>query len=112
MLPPAWTPALLRTAEFRLQTLTIGLLLVAALLAPLWRRILPDPARGFLLLALAGLPFPAIAAYQRLLPALAALYNRPVAPGPALFVLGLGTGLLAAGGLLMLWRTPPPAGAA
>lgn len=115
LLPPAWTPALLRTPEFRAQTLAIGLLLAAALLAPLWRRFLPDPARGLLLLALAGLPFPAIAAFQRLLPALAALYNHPLAPGPALFRLGLGAGLLAAGGLLMLWparRRPRPAAAA
>ncbi len=100
MLPPAWTPALLRTPEFRQQSVAILLLLAAILLAPLWRRFLPDWARGLLLLLLAYLPFPAIAAFQRLLPALTALYNQPVAPGSAMFLLGLGAGLLAAGGLL------------
>lgn len=103
MLPPAWTPALLRTPEFRQQTIAIVLLLAAVLLAPLWRRFLPDWGRGILFVILAYLPFPAIAAFQRLLPALTALYNRPLASGSAIFLLGLGAGLLAAGGLLTIW---------
>lgn len=103
LLPPAWTPALLRTPEFRQQSIAILLLLAAVFLAPLWRRFLPDWARGALLLALAYLPFPAIAGFQRLLPALEALYNRPLTAGSALFLLGLGAGLMAAGGLIMVW---------
>ncbi len=101
MLPPAWTPALMRTAEFRQQTFAILLLLGAVLLAPLWRRYLPDWARGILFVALAYLPFPAIAAFQRLLPALTVLYSHDVAPGRAFYLLGLGAGLMAAGGLLL-----------
>lgn len=106
MLPPAWTPALLRTAEFRQQTVAIAMLFGAVLLSPLLRRSLPDWGRGILLLILGCISFPALAAFLRLLTALSTLYHRPVAPGPAFYLAGIGAGLIAVGGLLLAanWR--------
>ncbi len=92
LLPPAWTPGLLRTPEFVKQTAAIGLCVALALLAwPLLRR-LPAPAATILvaLLAAAAIVLP-IAAFQQLRPALDAIYGRPITTGrgPALTALGL-----------------------
>jgi uncharacterized membrane protein YidH (DUF202 family) len=102
MLPPAWTPASLRTPEFRLQTTVMALLLAAVPLAPLLYRYVPDPIRGLVLLVLAVLPVPAIVGFLRLLPALERLYHRPLQPGPALYLTGVGAVLIAIAGLLLL----------
>ncbi len=102
MLPPAWTPASLRTPEFRPQTTVMLLLLAAVPLAPWLYRYGPDPVRGLVLLVLAMLPIPAIGGFLRLLPALERLYNRPLQPGAAVYLTGVGAALLAVAGLLLL----------
>ncbi|MDW8268872.1 MAG: hypothetical protein RMN24_06870 [Anaerolineae bacterium] len=102
MLPPAWTPTSLRAPEFRRQTTVMLLLLAAVPLSPLLQRHVPDPIRGLALLALAVLPVPAIVGFLRLLPALERLYNRPLQPGAALYLTGLGALLLAVAGWLLL----------
>ncbi|RME84144.1 MAG: hypothetical protein D6775_06335, partial [Caldilineae bacterium] len=81
LLPPAWTPALLRTAEFRTQTLYILLLLAGIVLSPLFYRYLPARLPAVLLVLVGLLPFPALRAYLLLQPALAGLYGEPVQPG-------------------------------
>lgn len=102
MLPPAWTPALLRTPEFRTQMLYILFLLIAVVLTPLLYRILPGKVHGLLLLALGILPFPALFAYLRLQPALETLYQKPVQPGIGLYLIGLGAILVGISGLVEL----------
>ena len=102
MLPPAWTPGVLMTAEFRVQTLVIMLLTLAAFLTPLWKQIIPDGVRGGLYILLALLNLPALLAFYDLLPALEALYNKPLTPGAGVFFLSLGAGLLVAAGILMI----------
>lgn len=102
MLPPAWTPASLRTPEFRPQTTVMLLLLAVVPLAPWLHRYVPDPVRGLVLLVLAMLPLPAIGSFLRLLPALERLYNRPLQPGAAVYLTGAGAALLAVAGLLLL----------
>lgn len=108
MLPPAWTPASLRTPEFRRQTTVMLLLLAAVPLTPLFHRYVPDPVRGLALLVLAALPVPAMVGFVRLLPALERLYNRPLQPGAAFYLTGLGSLLLAVAGLLLLSDWLPP----
>ena len=102
MLPPAWTPPLLRTPEFRAQTLWIGMIVVLAALSPLLRRFLPDAVRGIVFVALALFVFPALAAYLRLLPALETLYGTAVKTGAAFYLVAAGAVCLGIGGLLLV----------
>ena len=103
MLPPAWTPGVLMTPEFRAQTLLIMALLTSALLIPLWKTLLPDWLRGGLFILLALLNIPALQAFHDLLPALEKLYNKPLTAGPGVLFLAIGMGLMmAAGGLIIL----------
>ncbi len=103
MLPPAWTPGLLMTPEFRTQTLIIMALMGAAFLIPLWKQIIPDWLRGGLLILAALLPIPAISAFFRLLPALEKLYHQPLNPGLGLYGLIAGMALMAVSGGLLLY---------
>ncbi|MGB5051111.1 MAG: hypothetical protein WBO46_19350 [Caldilineaceae bacterium] len=90
LLPPAWTPGLLLTPEFRLQTgLMLGCLGLA-LVAPL-AALLPLRLAGIIVLALtaAALYFP-LAQFQWILPALADLYDQPLVPGWGPWMMGVG----------------------
>lgn len=105
MLPPAWTPALLRTPEFVKQTAAIALCLTCALLAyPLLRR-LPLVASAVMssLLAAASIVLPLIS-FVRLTPALAAIYGHPVSPSAAPLLLATGFVLTALAPFLALRR--------
>ena len=107
MLPPAWTPALLRTPEFRLQVIYILFLLLAVLFSPLIHRFLSDWWRGALLILAGVIPFQALSAYNRLLPALEQLYQQPLEPETAYYLVAMGAILLGLGGALVLvsqWR--------
>lgn len=90
LLPPAWTPGLLITPEFRLQTgLMLGCLGLA-LIAPLAALLHVRLAGAFVLgLTAAALYFP-LAQFQWILPALADLYNQPLVPGWGPWVMGAG----------------------
>ena len=108
MLPPAWTPGLLPTPEFRKQTVCIVLLLTTAALSPLLYRFLPDWGRGVFYLALAFLPLPALLSFQSLRPALETLYRQPVSVGLAVYLVATGAIMLAVAGILLLvdgWKT-------
>jgi len=103
MLPPAWTPGVLMTSEFRVQTILIMTLVGATFLIPLWKAILPDWLRGILFILLALLNIPAIQAFRTLLPALEKLYNKPLHAGPGMIFLVIGIGLmLVAGGMMSI----------
>ena len=106
MLPPAWTPALLRTPEFRQQTLYIGFLLLAVLFSPLIYRYLSDWWRGAMLVLLGAIPFQALIAYTSLLPALEKLYQQPFKPGAAYYLVAAGAILLGLGGVLIVIAQP------
>jgi hypothetical protein len=102
MLPPAWTPGLLMTPEFRTQTLVIMALIAATFLIPLWKQIIPDWLRGGLFILLGLAPLPALSAFFKLMPALEKLYNHPLKPGPGVYFLVVGMLLmLVSGGLLL-----------
>ena len=109
MLPPAWTPGLLMTPEFRAQTLVIMALMAAALLIPLWKQLIPDWLRGVFFILIGLLPLPALSAFFRLLPALEKLYNHPLKPGPGVWFTLAGMVVMVIAGVLFILarrRTP------
>ncbi len=102
MLPPAWTPGILLTTEFRTQTLVIMALVLGAFLIPLWKQVIPDRLRGVLFILLGLLNIPALMAFYDILPALEKLYHHMLSPGLAVCWLTLGIGLMIATGLLLV----------
>ena len=102
MLPPAWTPGLLMTPEFRIQTLVLMALITATFLIPLWRHILPDLWRGLLLVVIAILPQFAFNTFGKLRPAIEKLYNQPLHNGAGYFFTILGMVFLALSGLMLI----------
>jgi len=102
MLPPAWTPGLLMTPEFRTQTLVIMALSAAVLLIPLWKALLPDWLRGGFFILLGLLPLPALSAFYKIAPALEKLYDHPLKPGPGVYWLMIGMALLMIAGVLLM----------
>jgi len=112
MLPPAWTPSRLLTAEFRLQTMAIVICLAAAAFSP-FLALLPVWIGALVVTALAvpALVFP-VTDFLRVLPTISELYNRPLQPGWGPYVMGIGLVLLVIGVLgdwALAWRTPATA---
>ncbi len=97
MLPPAWTPAKLITAEFRLQTVAILFCLVAVAFSP-FLALVPQRITMIIVIGLSGLAFwfP-IVNFLRVLPAISTLYNHSLTPGWGLFVMAGGLLILAGG---------------
>jgi hypothetical protein len=95
MLPPAWSPAILRLPEFRLQIIAIGVCLAATAAAPLWRRIRMTWLSCVLTpLSLAAIAVP-IGQFWAIRPALDRVYGRPV-------TIGWGPGVMTAGLVLLI----------
>lgn len=96
ILPPAWSPAVLQTSEFRLQTLAIlcslGLLGISPLL-----RYIPGLVvyTGLSILAIAAAWYP-LSGYHRIQPDLTYLYNQQIVTGWGYTVCALGLLLLIA----------------
>jgi hypothetical protein len=103
LVPPAWTPTRLLEAEFRWQLISLLALLGGVALAPLLA-LLPHRAIAIVvsLLTLTATVAPLHGFYQTL-PAIARLYNQPLAPA-------WGTWLMVAGQLMIAvaywWRRP------
>ncbi len=102
MLPPAWDPPRLRTPEFRLQTVAIGLNLIVISVSP-FAALLPRRLSTALIsiLVILSLWFP-IWTFLRILPTISDLYNRPLVPGWGLYLMAIGLLLL----LLGIWINP------
>ncbi|MCS7220250.1 MAG: hypothetical protein RML36_00110 [Anaerolineae bacterium] len=95
MLPPAWSPAVLRLSEFRLQVVAIGLCLVWAIAVPLWcRRRVAWLVWTIAALSLAAVVIP-IVQFLTIRPALDRVYGRPIAIGWGPGVMAIGLALLA-----------------
>lgn len=102
MLPPAWTPQLMLTPEFRRQATAIAVCLLLVVLHPLLWRLPPALLEALsALLALAAAVVP-IWQFLQVRPAIDAVYNRPVASGWGLWLMPLGFGLFVV--LLLLSR--------
>ncbi len=105
MLPPAWTPNLLTAPEFIKQTVAIvACLAIAVLSYPVLRRLPARLAAGSIVLLALLAVFPPLLAFQRLSPALDAIYARALPPGRGLWQMPLGFALLCAGALLAARR--------
>lgn len=111
MLPPAWTPALLQTAEFRLQSLWIVFALAALITSPLLA-LLPRwvASTVIALLSLASAVM-AVRMFLAVLPAIEPLYNRPLSPSWGMWVMVAGLLLLAASAIVIALPEPNPANA-
>jgi len=96
MLPPAWTPQLMLTPEFRRQAAAIAVCLLLVVLHPLLRRLPPALLEALsALLALAAAVVP-VWQFLRLRSAIDAVYSRPVTLGWGLWLMPLGFGLFVA----------------
>ncbi len=102
MLPPAWTPHLLLTPEFRLQTAAIGFCLGVAAFSP-FAALLPRQLTGAitLLLAVCAIWLP-VQNFLRVLPDITRIYNQPQSPGWGMYVMIVGGLALAIAGALTI----------
>jgi hypothetical protein len=96
LLPPAWSPAVLRTPEFRPQVLTLVVCLGAVAISP-FLALLPRwlTATGLIVLSLAALWWP-VRHFLRILPAISALYGQPLVPGWGFYLTTIGLLLMIA----------------
>ncbi len=109
MLPPAWSPAVLLQAEFRLQVIVIASCLLVVALIPLLRR-LPDRVIFALIAALSLMAALAPTwGFLQVLPPIAGLYNHPIVPGWGFWLNMLGFGVAAVLALAELFRPTQPA---
>jgi hypothetical protein len=94
LVPPAWTPTRLLEAEFRLQTTSLVLLLIALAVSP-FLALLPRlvVATIVTLLSLTALIAPSLA-FFRVLPAIEGLYNHPLPAGWGLWLMETGLVLM------------------
>lgn len=94
MLPPAWSPPLLVTPEFRLQTAAIAMCLGALLISPMLA-LLPRLAVGVIcaVLAAAALWWP-VGGFVRVLESISMVYLHDLAPGWGMYTLVIGLVLL------------------
>lgn len=105
LLPPAWSPATLRTPEFRLQAIALGVCWL--LLAGFWLLgRLPSWLTGSLSAAL-SLAALVLAAWQYSIvkPAIDAVYRCPPAIGWGFFLCMAGLAILTIASGLFVWRT-------
>jgi hypothetical protein len=106
LLPPAWTPQRMLTAEFRQQFITIGLLLAAVAFSP-FLALLPRKVVGTVItiVALVAAWVPTVG-FLRVLPDISLVYNRPQSGGWGIYVMLLGLILLATLGIVP-WLANP-----
>ena len=94
MLPPAWTPHVLRTPAFRVQVVAIAGCLGAMLISP-FLALIPHHIRSLLALLLAlGASWWPLRDFLRTLPAIRAVYNQPLTAGWGVYVMIGGLGIL------------------
>ena len=105
MLPPAWTPHLLLTPEFRLQTAVMGFCLGVAAISP-FAALLPRQLSGGSTIFLAALAlWLPVQNFLRVLPDIARIYNQPQSPGWGMYVMIAGLAALGVAGALTI-RSP------
>lgn len=104
LLPPAWSPAVLRAPEFRQQVLTLVVCLGAVAISP-FLALLPRwlTAICLIVLSVAALWWP-VRHFLHILPAISALYGQSLVPGWGFYVTGIGLILMIAAQWLELRR--------
>ena len=98
LLPPAWTPSLLLTPEFRIQTALmlacLGLMLISPLLALLPMTI----AYSIVTLVAAAAIWLPVSQFLTVLPGISELYRRDLSPGWGMVCMAAGLAVLALAG--------------
>jgi hypothetical protein len=111
MLPPAWTPQRMLTAEFQQQTAAIVLCLAAVAFGP-FLALLPRLLTGLVVLLLSGAAATVtVVQFLRVLPEIATLYNHELIPGWGMYLMLAGLAMLMVLGGLLAFAGPAPAAA-
>jgi len=90
MLPPAWTPQLLRTSEFQLQTLAIVFCLGVAAISPFTALLPRRLVGGITLLLVAPAIWLPVQNFLRVLPDISLIYNHAQHPAWGMYVMIFG----------------------
>lgn len=102
LLPPAWTPQRLLTSEFRLQLLTLGLLLICVGFSP-FLALLASRLRGAVIVAVSVLAaWIPVRSFLRILDEIAMLYDQPQTPAWGMYLMLAGLALLGSMGILLI----------
>lgn len=106
LLPPAWTPTRMMTAEFRQQAVALGVCLMAMACSPLLA-LLPHRlvAVGVVALSSAAILIP-MRQFFAVLPAISELYRQPLLPGWGVYLCT--ASLLALAGVMVWWGWMKP----
>ncbi len=105
LLPPAWPPARMMTAELRQQALALITCLAALAFSPLLA-LLPRQVAAVLIAALSVLAaIVPVRQFFAVLPAIETLYNQPQAPGWGLVLCAASLLTLAGGAVWFGWRS-------
>jgi hypothetical protein len=111
MLPPAWTPQRMVTAEFQQQSAAIALCLAAVAFGP-FLALLPRLITGLVVLLLSGVAATVtVVQFLRVLPEIATLYNHELIPGWGIYLMLAGLAMLMVLGGLLAFARPAPAAA-
>lgn len=104
LLPPAWTPAVLQSAEFRLQT--VALVVCSALMAvsPLLALLPAPPVYTVLAVGAVVAGWLPVSGFLHVLPTINALYKQDLAPGWGFYLLIVGILLFLAGYWAGYWQ--------
>lgn len=101
-LPPVWTPAVLISAEFRLQTLLALAAIGLAVIAPLLKRFLLKPLLMLIMAAEGAAMALPVWHFNLIRAGIAEAYGQPVALGWGWWLTGFGLGLSFLGGIAIL----------
>lgn len=101
LLPPAWTPQRMLTAEFRVQALALAVLMGCVAVSP-FLALVPAWIRGpvVAIVSAAAIWFP-VRGFIRILDDVGFLYNHPQTPAWGMTAMIIGLSILAAAGLIL-----------
>lgn len=80
ILPPAWSPGLLLSAEFRLQSLLIGVCVAAVLFSPFLALLPAWLVAAVVIASAAAAAWLSVSGFLAVLPGIEALYNHAITP--------------------------------
>jgi len=104
LLPPVWSPGVLLSAEFRLQTMACVLCLALVVASRWLRHLPPQPLTAFLLCLWLGAPLLALWQFWTVQAAVTSAYASPILPGWGGWATAVGCGLMIVGRLVEAWK--------
>ncbi len=104
LLPPVWSPGVLLSAEFRLQTMACVLCLALVVVSRWLRHLPPRPLLAFLLCLWLAAPLLALWQFWTVQAAVTSAYASPILPGWGAWATAVGCGLMIGGRLVEAWK--------